>query len=183
MSLQRRTKVRKLRFILAIAAINHTTNEMVTKQNRGLQSFIMSLKAVNNNNYYLFTSWYLLFKAYSHIPVSSDKLCKGHHPANVGGHHLATCTACIITPALRSHLGPECLGKPALQCVNYPLFTAEVMKISDQTVSAREVTEAIWAECQDVHGGWLCVFVLCIHTFSVTFCMQRFEQKHCSSKI
>lgn len=42
--------------------------------------------------------------------------------------------------------------QPALLCVNYSLFTAEVMKVSDRPVSAREVTKAIWAMCQGIRG-------------------------------
>lgn len=37
-------------------------------------------------------------------------------------------------------------------CVNYSLFTAEVMKVSDRPVSARGVIRTIWAMCQGVCG-------------------------------
>lgn len=42
--------------------------------------------------------------------------------------------------------------QPALLCVNYSLFTVEVMKVSDRPVSVREVTRMIWAMCQGVCG-------------------------------
>lgn len=79
---------------------------------------------------------------------------KGHHLAHVGVRHLGTCTARIIARLSgKAFVWTEPVQeRPALLCVNYSLFTAEVMKVSDRPVSAREVTRLIWAVCQGARG-------------------------------
>lgn len=79
---------------------------------------------------------------------------KGRHLPHVHVHHLATCTACIITlmPGKALVWTVPAWDQPALLCVNYSVFTVEAMKVSDRPVSARGVTWMMWAICQVVHG-------------------------------
>lgn len=91
-----------------------------------------------------------------YLPVPLDKTRKkGRHLAHVGVHHLDTRAACTITLVSGEVLGwaAPAWEQPALLCVNYSLFTAGVMEVSDHPVSAREVTGTIWATCQGVRGA------------------------------